>query len=70
MSSQQTTGFLVLSFGIGALMVSAGVAWVMSRLSRTRPIEGAWLLSAADFLLFLASLVLCYFGILAIVEGR
>ena len=68
-SSQQTTGVVVLLLGIAALGSSAGTAWLMSRLWRTGPVEGGWLLSTAGVILLLVGLVLCYFGVLAIVEG-
>jgi hypothetical protein len=69
MSSQQTTGVVVLLLGMAALISSAGTAWAMSRLSRTGPVEGGWLFSTAGVILLLVGLVLCYFGVLAIVEG-
>jgi hypothetical protein len=70
MSSQQTNGVVVLLLGIAALSSSGGAAWLMSRLSRTGPVEGGWLLSTAGVVLLLVGLVLTYFGVLAIVEGQ
>jgi hypothetical protein len=69
MSDQQMQGVVVLSLGIAALISSAGAAWAMSRLSRTGPVAGGWLLSTAGVVLLLVGLVLSYFGVLAIVEG-
>jgi len=34
------TGVVVLSLGMAALIISAGVAWTASRITRTRQVEG------------------------------
>jgi hypothetical protein len=70
MSSQQMTGVVVLLLGVAALIISAGVAWTVSRISRTRQIEGISFITVICFLLFLVGIVLCYFGITNLVEGR
>jgi hypothetical protein len=69
MSNQQMTGVVVLLLGVAALIISAGVAWTLSRLSRTRRVEGAAFITVVSFLLFLVGIVLCYFGVSALVEG-
>jgi hypothetical protein len=69
MSDQQMTGVVILLLGIAGLIVSAGVAWTLSRLSRTRRVEGTSFLTMVSFLLFLVGIVLCYFGVSTIVEG-
>jgi hypothetical protein len=69
MSSQQMTGVVVLLLGVAALIVSAGVAWTVSRISRRRQIEGIGFITIVAFLLFLVGIVLCYFGVSNIVEG-
>ena len=63
------TGVVVLLLGVSALMISAGVAWMLSRLSRTRQVEGAFFITVVCFLLFVVGIVLCWFGVSAIVEG-
>jgi hypothetical protein len=69
MSDQQMTGVVVLLLGSAALIVSAGVAWALSRITRTRRVEGISFITVVCFLLFLVGAVLCYFGVSAIVEG-
>jgi hypothetical protein len=69
MSDLQMTGVVVLSLGVAALIISAGVAWTLSRLSRTRRVEGAAFITVVSFLLFLVGIVLCYFGVSALVES-
>jgi hypothetical protein len=70
MSNQQMTGVVVLLLGVAALIVSAGVAWTVSRITRTRRVEGISLITVVSFLLFLVGIVLCWFGISTLVEGR
>jgi hypothetical protein len=68
-SNQQITGVVVLLLGVAALIISAGVAWILSRLSRMRGVEGATFITVVSFLLFVVGIVLCWFGVSAIVEG-
>jgi hypothetical protein len=69
MSDQQTTGLILLLVGLAALIVSAGVAWTLSRLSRTQRVESAWLITVVSFALFLVGIALCWFGVSALLEG-
>jgi hypothetical protein len=69
MSSQQMTGVVALLLGVAALIVSAGVAWTVSRISRRRQIEGIGFITFVAFLLFLVGIVLCYFGVTNLVEA-
>jgi hypothetical protein len=69
MSPQQISGVVILLIGVSALIISAGVAWTLSRISCRRQIEGAWLLTAAGVLLLLLGLALCYFGVSNLMEG-
>jgi hypothetical protein len=69
MSEQQLTGVVVLSLGVTALIVSAGVAWILSRITRTRRVEGISFITVVSFLLFLVGVVMCWYGVSAIVEG-
>ena len=69
MSDQQMASVLVFLLGVSALMISAGVAWVLSRLSRTRQVEGAFFITVVSFRLFVVGIVLCWFGVSATVES-
>ena len=69
MSSQQMTGVVVLLLGVAALIVSAGVAWMRSRLSRAGSVEGSSFILVVAVLLVLVGIALCYFGISTIMEG-
>jgi hypothetical protein len=51
------------------MIISAGVAWMLSRLSRTRQVEGAFFLTVVSFLLFVVGIALCWFGVSALVES-
>jgi hypothetical protein len=66
MSSQQVNGLGNLLVGIAALVLSAGLAWAQSRASRTRRFEIGWLVIGAGFVLLVAGVVLCWFGISAL----
>jgi hypothetical protein len=71
MSNQQMTGVVVFLLGVATLIISAGVAWMLSRLSRTRRVEGTSLITGVSFLFFVVGIVLCYFGVSSMVEdGR
>jgi hypothetical protein len=69
MNDQQMTGVVILLLGVAALIISAGVAWMLSRLSRTRRVEGAAFITVVSFFLFVVGIILCYFGVSNIVEG-
>jgi hypothetical protein len=70
MSAQQTTGVVTLLVGIAALLVSVGVAWILSRLARDGRVEGVWLITAVSLGLFLTGIALCWFGVSAMIEGQ
>jgi len=63
MSDQQMTGVVVLSLGVAALIVSIGVAWTLSRLSRAGRVESTWFITFVSFALFVIGIVLCWFGV-------
>jgi Kef-type K+ transport system membrane component KefB len=69
MSDQQLQGAVILLLGVATLLISAGMAWTLSRLSRTRRVEGTAFITVVSFLLFVVGIVLCYFGVTNIVEG-
>jgi hypothetical protein len=69
MSVQQITGVVLLFVGLGALSVSVGVAWILSRLARDGRVDGTWFIAVVSLLLFLVGIALCWFGVSAIVEG-
>ena len=63
MSDQQMTGVVVLSLGVAALIVSIGVAWTLSRLSRAGRVDSTWFITTVSFALFVVGIVLCWFGV-------
>ena len=69
MSAQQISGVVILLIGVAALIVSVGVAWTLSRISRTRPVDGIGFITVVTVLLFLVGMALSYFGVSALVEG-
>jgi hypothetical protein len=69
MSAQQITGLVLLLVGLAALIVSVGVAWILSRLTRDGRVESIWFISLVSLLLFLAGTALCWFGVSNIIEG-
>ncbi|HEY1390335.1 MAG TPA: hypothetical protein VGF38_17495 [Ktedonobacterales bacterium] len=69
MSERQITGVIILLLGAAALIISTGMAWTLSRLSRRRQVAGSSFITLVAFLLFLVGIVLCYFGITNLVEG-
>jgi hypothetical protein len=69
MRDQQTQGMALLLVGVAVLIVSVGIAWALSRSSRTRRVEGAWLITVVSVVLFLLGVALCWFGVSAIVES-
>ena len=71
MSDQQVTSVVVFLLGVAALIISAGVAWILSRLFRRRRVEVTSFIIVVSLLLFVAGIVLCWFGVSNIVEdGR
>lgn len=60
---------MILLLGVAALIISAGMAWTLSRLSRMRRVESTAFITGVSFLLFLVGIVLCYFGVSTLVEG-
>jgi hypothetical protein len=69
MSDQQIQGLALLLVGVAVLIVSVGIAWTLSRLSRTKRVESTWLITVVSCALFLVGIALCWFGVSAIVEG-
>jgi hypothetical protein len=69
MSVQQIQGMALMLVGVAVLIVSVGIAWALSRSTRTRRVEGAWLITVVSVLLFLVGVALCWFGVSALVEG-
>ena len=69
MSGQQLNGLAFLLVGVAMLIVSAGIAWALSRRSRTQRVESSWLITLLSFGLLLAGAALCYIGVSRIVEG-
>jgi hypothetical protein len=55
--------------GVAVLILSVGIAWTLSRVSRSRRVESAWVVTAVSFVLFVVGVVLCWFGVSAFVEG-
>ena len=70
MSNQQMTGMVVVSLGVAALIISAGVAWTVSRITCTRQVQGINFITVVSFFLFVVGIVLCWFGVSTLVEGR
>jgi uncharacterized membrane protein len=69
MSTLQVNGLALSLVGVAALILSVGIAWSLSRVSRRRRVESAGVISVVSVLLSLAGVVACYFGVSAIVEG-
>jgi hypothetical protein len=63
MSDQQMTGLVVVLLGVAALIISAGTAWTLARVTRTRGVESAWFIIVVSIALFFAGVALCYFGV-------
>jgi hypothetical protein len=66
MSDQQTQGATLILIGLAILFVSIGIAWALSRTSRARRVESAWLITAMSVVLFVLGDVLCWFGVSAL----
>jgi ABC-type nickel/cobalt efflux system permease component RcnA len=58
LSDTQLQGLALVLLGIAALILGAGVAWALSRASRTRRVESAWLVISFGCLLLVAGIVL------------
>jgi len=69
MSDHRTYGMALLLVGFAVLILSVGIAWTLSRISRARRVEGASFVTAVSFVLFVVGVVLCWFGVSALVEG-
>jgi hypothetical protein len=69
MSGQQAQGATLFLIGLAVLIVSIGIAWALSRTSRARRVESAWLITAVSFVLFVVGVALCWFGVSALMEG-
>jgi len=69
MSGQQAQGATLFLSGLAALLVSIGIAWALSRTTRNRRVESAWLITLVTFVLFVLGAVLCWFGVSALMES-
>ena len=69
MSGQQVYGVALLLVGFAVLIVSVGIAWTLSLRSRTRRVEGAWIITTVSFVLFALGVLFCWLGVSALVEG-
>ena len=69
MSDHQTNAVALFLVGVAVLILSVGIAWTLSRVSRTRRVESAWFVTAVSFVLFVVGVVLCWFGVSGFVEG-
>jgi hypothetical protein len=45
MSGQQTQDVALFLIGMALLILSVGIAWALSRRSRSRRVEGVWLIT-------------------------
>jgi len=70
LSDQQIHGAALLLLGIAALILGAGVAWAFSHTSRTRRVVHPWFITFVSFALFVVGVVVCWFGVSTLVEGR
>ena len=70
MSDQQITGVVALALGVAALIVSAGIAWALSRITRTRRVESTWFVTMVSCVSFVVGVVLCWYGVRALVERQ
>jgi hypothetical protein len=67
MTDAQMQGVPLLLLGIASFILSAGVAWALSRASRVRRVESAWLIGVGVFVLLAAGIIFCWFGISALI---
>lgn len=68
-NQQLVTGLVVLLLGVAALIVSIGVAWILSRLALDGRVDGIWFVSVVSLLLFLVGIALCWFGVSGLMGG-
>ena len=54
MRSHQVYGVALFLIGFALLIVSGGIAWTLARRSRAGRVEGAGVITAVSFALFLA----------------
>src|SRR5262249_38576167 len=66
MSGQQAQGATLFLSGLAALIASIGIAWALSRPSRARRVDSAWLITAVSVVLFALGVALCWFGFSAL----
>jgi hypothetical protein len=69
MSGRQVYGLTLLLIGFALLIVSVGIAWTLSLRSRTRRVEGTWIVTTVSFVLFAFGVLICWLGVSALVEG-
>jgi hypothetical protein len=69
MSGQQGYGVALFLVGFAVLIVSLGIAWTLARRSRASRVEGAGVLTAVSFALFVVGVLICWLGVSALVEG-
>jgi hypothetical protein len=69
MSGQQVYGVALFLVGFALLIVSVDIAWTLARRSRAGRVEGAGVLTAVSFALFLAGVLICWLDVSALVEG-
>jgi hypothetical protein len=69
MSNHQMHGLLFLAAGLAVLLVSLAATWTMARRSQFGRIGGTGVLVAVSVLLCVAGAVLCWYGIVAVLEG-
>jgi site-specific recombinase len=69
MSDRQVYGLTLLLIGLAVLIVSAGIAWTLSLRSRTRRVEGAWIVTTVSFVLFLVGVLICWLGVSGLLGG-
>lgn len=67
MTDAQMQGVPLLLLGIVSLILSTGVAWALSRASRVRRVESAWLVVVGAFVLLAAGIIFTWFGISALI---
>jgi len=69
MSRRQVYGVALFLVGFTLLIVSVGIAWTLARRSSAGRVEGAGVITAVSFALFLAGVLICWLGVSALVEG-
>jgi hypothetical protein len=66
MNDHQVHGLLLLAAGLAVLIVSLVAAWTMTRRSRSVQVDGAGLIAVVSFSLFVVGLVICWYGVSAV----